>query len=307
MTQPSITPAAALMLLVLAALWGGSFFFAEIALTALPPFTLALFRVGLALPVLGVVIRLQGLRLPRAPRIWGAWLVMGAINNALPFSLILWGQTRIDGGLAAILNGTTAMFTAVVAGALLADERLSPRKITGALLGLAGVAVVIGPDALNGLDPRNLGQLAILGAGLSYAFASVWGKLALRGVPAQLNAFGMLMGSSVIMAPLALWVDGVPALDHPPLVWGAVLGLALLSTSVAYLLYFAILRRAGAANLMLVTLLIPPFAIGLGALFLNEKLTLSAWLGFGIVALGILVTDGRLARVVRHRRRLRNS
>ncbi|WP_259792852.1 DMT family transporter [Aliiroseovarius crassostreae] len=287
---------AAVMLVTLAAVWGGSFFFAEIALRELPPLTITLHRVVWAVPILLGVLRLRHIPLPRAPRIWGAYLVMGALNNAIPFSLIFWGQQQIDSGLASILNGTTAMFGAVVAGILLKDEPLTPNKLLGAALGLAGVAVIMGPGVLRGLDPSNLAQLAIIAAALSYAFASVWGKTTLAGQPPLMNAAGMLIGSVVLMLPLVLIVDGVPSLSLHPATWGALIGVAALSTALAYVLYFAILVRAGAANLMLVTLLIPPFAIGLGAAFLGERLPSSAFAGFAVIALGLAVTDGRLFR-----------
>ncbi|KRS12262.1 multidrug transporter [Roseovarius atlanticus] len=295
-TSPSISAVSALMLLALATVWGGSFFFAEIALTEVPPLTITLHRVVWAVPILLVVVRLLDLRLPRAPRVWGAYLVMGALNNAIPFSLIFWAQVELQSGLASILNGTTAVFGAVVAGLLLRDEPLVPLKIVGALLGLAGVAAIMGPDLLRGVDLRNLAQMAVLGAALSYALASVWAKRALAGQAPQMNALGMLMGSSLLMLPLALWVDGVPRFDLSAHVWAALVSVAALSTALAYLLYFAILRRAGAANLMLVTLMIPPFAAGLGAVFLGERLGAEAWTGFGLIALGLLVTDGRVLR-----------
>jgi drug/metabolite transporter (DMT)-like permease len=231
---------------------------------------------------------------PRDPRIWGAYLVMGALNNVIPFGLIVWGQTHLEGGLASIINGMTAMFGAVVAGALLADERLTFGKIMGAVLGLIGVAVIIGPDAVAGLDIRDLAQVAILGATLSYAFASVWGKVALRGIAPEINAFGMLAGSTILMVPLVLAVDGVPSFDYSPGVWASLLGIAWLATALAYLLYFGILVRAGAANLMLVTLLVPPFAVALGAAFLDERLSPMAFAGFALIAVGLAVTDGRL-------------
>ncbi|WP_272006551.1 DMT family transporter [Roseovarius sp. ZX-A-9] len=297
MTQAFLTPAAALMLLILAAVWGGSFFFAELALREVPPLTITLHRVVWAVPFLGIVVWWQGLTLPRSPRVWGAYLVMGALNNALPFSLIFWGQTRIESGLASILNGTTAVFGAVVAGVLLADERLTPRKVIGALLGLAGVAIVMGPEALAGLDPRNVAQLAVIAAALCYSLASVWAKIHLSDQPPQMNALGMLTGSAIIMIPIAICVDGVPQISLSGGTWAALLGMALVSTVVAYLLYFAILTRAGAANLMLVTLLIPPFAIALGTVFLHESLGPSAIAGFAVIALGILITDGRILRM----------
>lgn len=296
LASPTITPVSALLLGALALVWGGSFFFAEVALREVPPLTVTLFRVALALPVLFVVVKARGLAIPRGGRVWGAYLGMGALNNAIPFSLIFWGQTQIESGLASILNGTTAVFGAVVAGLLLKDEPLTPPKLIGAGLGVLGVAVVMGPAALTSLDPRSLAQLAILAAALSYAFASVWGKLFLAGQPPLMNALGMVAGSTVLMLPLALYVDGMPRFDLSVSVWGALIGVAVLSTALAYLMYFEILRLAGSANLMLVTLLIPPVAVTLGALFLQESLSRDAFAGFAVIALGLVVTDGRLPK-----------
>ncbi|WP_432449606.1 DMT family transporter [Aliiroseovarius marinus] len=285
-----------IMLIALAAVWGGSFFFAEVALGEVPPLTITLHRVVWTIPILALIVAMKRIPLPRNPRILLGYLGMGALNNAIPFSLIFWGQVQIESGLASILNGTTAMFGAVVAGVLLADERLTARKLAGAVLGLCGVAVIMGPDALSGFNPANLAQLAIMGAALSYAFASVWGRVMLAGQPPLMNALGMVSASALIMLPVVWMVDGAPSLDLTPITWGALLGLASLSTALAYVLYFAILARAGAANLMLVTLLIPPFAISLGATFLDERIGPEAWLGFAIIALGFAVNDGRLFR-----------
>jgi drug/metabolite transporter (DMT)-like permease len=283
-----------IMLLLLAAVWGGSFFFAEVALSEVPPLTITLHRVVWAVPILAVIVFLNGIALPRSLSVWGAYLVMGALNNAIPFSLIFWGQTQIESGLASILNGTTAIFAAVVAALLLVDEPLTAKKIVGALLGIGGVACIMGPSALTDFNPTNLAQLAILGATLSYALAGVWGKTALTGQTPLMNALGMLVGSTVLMVPIVLVFDGPPNLELSASVWGALLGMATLSTAIAYVLYFTILVRAGTANLLLVTLLIPPFAIGLGFLFLGEKMGPNAWIGFAIIVLGFAVTDGRL-------------
>lgn len=247
-----------------------------------------------ALPILALIVLLKGIYVPRSLKVWGAYLVMGALNNAIPFSLIFWGQTQIESGLASILNGTTAMFAAVVAGLLLRDESLTAKKIFGAVLGLTGVAFIMGPRALADFNLSDLAQLAILGATLSYAFAGVWGKTVLAGQPPLMNAFGMLIGSTVLMIPIVLMFDGPPNLELSKGVWAALIGLASLSTALAYVLYFAILARAGAANLLLVTLLIPPFAVGLGVLFLDEQMKLEALIGFAIIGLGFAVTDGRL-------------
>jgi drug/metabolite transporter (DMT)-like permease len=283
-----------IMLLLLAAVWGGSFYFGEVALREVPPLTITLHRVVWAVPILAVFVFLNGSAFPRSLSVWSAYLVMGALNNAIPFSLIFWGQTQIESGLASILNGTTAMFAAVVAGLLLVDEPLTAKKIIGAVLGLVGVAFIMGPSALTDFNPTNLAQLAILGATLSYAFAGVWGKTALTGQTPLMNALGMLVGSTVLMVPIVLVFDGPPNLELSASVWGALLGMATLSTAIAYVLYFTILVRAGTANLLLVTLLIPPFAIGLGFLFLGEKMGPNAWIGFAIIVLGFAVTDGRL-------------
>ena len=282
------------MLLLLATVWGGSFFFGEVALREVPPLTLTLHRVIWAVPILVLIVLFKGISVPRSPRIWGAYLVMGALNNAIPFSLIFWGQTQIESGLVSILNSTTAMFAAVVAGLLLPDEPLTAKKVIGAGLGIAGVAFIMGPSALTNFNLSNLAQLAILGATLSYAFAGVWGKTALAGQLPLMNALGMLIGSTVLMIPIVLVFDGRPNLALSLGVWGALIGMAVLSTALAYFLYFAILVRAGAANLLLVTLLIPPVAIGLGAVFLDERIGIEAWIGFVIIGLGFAVTDGRL-------------
>ena len=297
-SSPAIDLTSGLLLAALALVWGGSFFFAEIALREMPPLTITLFRVALALPLLFLVVRMKGIAIPRCPKIWSAYLGMGALNNAIPFSLIFWGQTQIESGLASILNGTTAIFGAVVAGLLLKDEPLTPQKLVGAGLGFLGVAVIMGPAALTSLDPRNLAQLAVLAAAFSYALASVWGKLFLGGQPPLMNALGMVTGSTVLMLPLVLYADDAPRFDLSVDVWGALIGIAVLSTALAYLMYFEILRRAGSANLMLVTLLIPPVAVGLGAGVLNEQLGTEAFIGFVIIGLGLVVTDGRLPRML---------
>lgn len=282
------------MLFALAIVWGGSFFFGEIALREVPPFTITLHRVLWAVPILYCVIKIKRIVLPLSLRAWLCYAVMGALNNAIPFSLIFWGQTSIGSGLASILNGTTAVFGAVVAGLLLKDEPLTIRKVMGAIFGVLGVAVIMGVGNLTEFSVSNLGQLAIIGAALSYAFAGVWGKRFLSAYPPMTNAVGMLTCSALIMLPVVLVFDGVPSVNLSVTVWLALIALAALSTALAYLLYFEILVRAGSANLMLVTVLIPPVAITLGALFLGEQLTVNAMLGFTIIAIGLGITDGRL-------------
>lgn len=284
------------MLLTLATVWGGSFFFAEIVLEDVGPLTLTFLRVLLAVPVLGAWLLWRRIRVPSSIRFWAGCAMMGALNNVVPFSLLFWGQSQMASGLAAILNATTAMFGAVVAGVLLRDEPLTPNKLMGAGVGLLGVMVIMGPGLLRGLDPTDLAQLAILGAALSYAFASVWGRVAMSGTSVQANAFGMLVCSACLAVPLMVIYEGVPSLSLNAGTWAALLALATVSTAAAYLLYFAILKSAGAANLMLVTLLVPAFAVALGTIFLEERLPLLAYGGFACIALGLVITDGRLVQ-----------
>ncbi len=289
------------LLLTLSVLWGGSFFFIGVAVKAIPPFTLVVLRVGLAALALLLVVRALGLRLPREVSLWRAFFAMGLLNNLVPFSLIVWGQTQIASGLASILNATTPLFTVLVAHFLTQDEKLSGRRLTGVLTGFAGVAVIIGLDRLEGLGSNTLAQLAVLGATLSYAFAGVYGRrFRTLGVAPLVTATGQVSASTLMLLPLALLVDRPWSLALPPLpVWGAVLGLALVSTALAYILFFRILAAAGATNVMLVTLLIPASAILLGALFLGERLAAGDFAGMALIFLGLAVIDGRLLGFLR--------
>jgi drug/metabolite transporter (DMT)-like permease len=263
-----------------------------------PPLTLALHRIFWAVPALLFVVYFKRIKIPTFWRAWVCYLVMGALNNAIPFSLIFWGQTNIGSGLASILNGTTAVFGAVVASILLVDEPLTLRKTVGAFFGIFGVAVIMDLEALTNFDPQNFGQLAVLGAALSYAFASVWGKRYLSEYRPIMNALGMLVGGTALMLPIAFCIEGMPSFSLSLNVWASLIALALFSTALAYLLYFEILVRAGSANLMLVTLLIPPISVCLGYTFLGERLGSEAGYGFAIIALGLVITDGQLLKRV---------
>jgi drug/metabolite transporter (DMT)-like permease len=286
-----------LLIIALSLVWGGSFFFVEIALEDLPPFTVVLCRVGLAAIALLAVIRLSGQVMPRDRKVWLAFLVMGGLNNFVPFSLIVWGQVHIESGLASILNATTPLFTVLLAHLVTADEKMTAQRALGVLLGFAGVAVLIGPGALSGLGSGGatliLAQVAILGAAVSYAMASLYGRR-FRAMPPLVPAAGMLCGSTILVLPVALLVDR-PWVFSPDLASvAAVLGLALLSTALAYVLYFRILTLAGSTNLMLVTFLIPVSAILLGTLFLSERLEPAAVAGMALIFAGLAAVDGRI-------------
>ena len=292
--QKTIPPRAWAELLLLATIWGGSFISNRLALNEVPVLTTVAFRVTGACILLWVYVRLRGLDIPRSPRIWAAFLVMGLLNNALPFTLITWGQLTIPSGLAAIVNASTAIFGVLAAALLFRDERLTARRLTGVLLGFTGVAVAIGLQALTTLNLSSLPQLALVAAAISYALAAVFARRMLGGLAPQVAAAGMLTGSSLLMLPAALWIDGAPGLTHGAQIWGALAYLAVISTAGAYLLYYRVLGMAGAGNLSLVTLLTAPIAIVLGALILNEALPLRAYAGFALIALGLLIIDGRL-------------
>lgn len=293
-----------LRLVTLSLLWGGTFFFAEIALAGIPPLTLAWLRVLLAaltlLSILAVTGRLGGIA--RWP--WRDLFGMGLLNNALPFSLIFWGQSGIAGGLASILNATAPFWSVMLAVWVLRQERLTAARASGLAFGFAGVVVLIGPAALGGLGDGLWHQAAVLAAAFSYALAGTWGRR-LRHLNPQQAACGQLVCSSLLLAPLACVVDRPWSLPVPALsVLFAVLALALFSTALAYLLFFRILKSAGPTNLLLVTLLIPPSALLLGSLFLNESFGYAETGGLLLIFAGLAAIDGRcfgyLSRCFRH-------
>ena len=295
-TQKTISPRAWAEMLLLAAIWGGSFVSIRIALDEIGPLTTVVHRVGWAALVLWAVVLMMRLPVPREPRVWGAFLGMGLLNNVIPFALMAWGQQFIESGLTSILNAATAIFGVIVAAIFFADERITPRKAVGVLLGFAGVATAIGLENLRSLDLRSLAQLAVLGGTVSYAFASVWARRTLSGQPPQVAAAGMVTAATLVMLPLAWVLEGPVTLALEPRTMAAIGYYAILGTALAYLLYYRILAMAGSGNLMLVTLMIAPFGIVLGALILGEALRPAAYGGFALLALGLLVLNGRIWR-----------
>jgi drug/metabolite transporter (DMT)-like permease len=283
-----------LLLMALSLLWGGSFFFAKVAVADIPPLTLVFARVAIAAAVLLAVLRLVGVTMPRSPRLWIAFATMGLLNNVLPFGLLFWGQTQIASGLAAILNAATPIFTAVAAHWLTHDEGLTPRRAIGVLLGFAGVVVTVGLDALQGLGIGVMAQLACLVAALSYALAGIYGRR-FRTLPAPAVAAGQLTASALLALPVAMLVEQPWHLPLPGATTFAALGgLALLSTALGYVIYFRILARVGATNLLVVTFLIPVTALLLGNLLLAEPLAPHQAGGFLLIGLALVAIDGRL-------------
>lgn len=287
-------------LLFLSLLWGGAFFFSKVALAELGPLTVVLARVSIGAAALWAVLLASGQAPAASPRLWGQLALMGLINNVIPFSLIFWGQTQISSGLASILNAATPLWTALLAHALTRDDRLSSNRLAGVVVGLGGVATMVSGAVGGGFGLNLLANLAVIGASLSYSFAVIYGRR-FRGLSPMVPATGQLTCSALMMAPVVAVVEG-PALALPGAqTLAALLGLGLLSTALAFTLYFRLLATAGPTNTTLVTLLIPVSAVLLGAVFLGERLEPRHLAGMGLVALGLLTIDGRLLRLVRSR------
>ena len=301
MRPPQMTYRDWLQIVLLALVWGISFFLTEICLRDLGPLTLATARVGLAAMVLLAFAAVRGEELPKGWTDWGTLAFMGLINNALPFSLIMWGQVSIDSGLASILNATTPLFAFVFAHFLTKDERMTRRGAAGVGIGFLGAVVLIGPGALAGIGIQSWGQMAVMAAAMSYAMAGIFGRRLRRFSPI-VSAGCMTACAAVMLLPVALLLES-PWTARPDLAtWSALATLAVISTAFAYILYFRILASAGATNLLLVTFLIPVAAVLLGALALGEAVTLTALAGMLLIFLGLAVIDGRLFKAF-HRRR----
>lgn len=285
-----------LILLALALIWGGAFFFIGIAVRHVPPLTYVWLRLTIAAAGMWTYLVLTG-RKPRLPRqVWASVLLLALLNNALPFVLIGWGEMHIASGLAAILNATTPIWGVLVAHFLTHDERMNPRKIAGVLLGFGGVVIMMGPSLLSNLGTGAVAQLACVIASLVYALAAVWARRFKKiGLSPIAVTTGQLTAGALLMLPLSLIIDRPWANPAPPLgAWAAIAALALLCTAFAYVLYFRLIETSGATNAMLVTLLVPPVAILLGALFLGESLAPEDFAGLALIALGLAAIDGRL-------------
>jgi len=306
MTTPISAPALRMgplewfLLIVLSLLWGGSFFFNKLTVAEWPPFAVVQVRVGLAALALLLVVRIAGQSMAVGRELWLAFFGMGILNNLIPFSLFLWGQQQIASGLASILNATTPIFAVLVMHCF-GNEKATGLKLGGVLAGLVGVAILMGPDAITGLGSNLAAQLACILAAVSYAFSGLLGRR-FRGVSPLVAATGQLTASTLMMIPIVFVM-------HPP--WTlpmpsqqallALVGLALISTALAYLLFFRIMRTAGPSNVMLVTFLIPVSAILLGSGLLGEELLPRHFAGMAAIFVGLALIDGRIARIAQAR------
>jgi len=291
-----------LLLLALSILWSASFVFVKVAGAEIPVFTLVLLRVGIAAAALHAFVLLSGRRYPTEPGMIARYLVMGLINNVLPFALIVYAIARIGAGAASILNATSPIFALLVAHFATSDEKVTPAKLIGILLGIAGVTAMVGPEARGGLTASMVATGAMLLASFSYGLAAIFGR-GFRGVDPSVSATCQLSASTLLLLPLTFLIDEPWTLPMPGMTaLGATIGLAILSTSLGYVLYFALILRAGGTNTVLVTLLIPVGGVFFAWAWLGEAFTRAEAAGMLLIGLGLLVIDGRVARLVIKRR-----
>ncbi len=282
--QKSLSPRAWSELILLGVIWGASFVSIRIALDTVPVMTSVLHRVFWAMILLWIVVWVRKLPVPLDLRTWTAFLVMGLLNNVIPFSLMAWGQLHIEVGLTSILNAATAIFGVVVAAVFFKDERLTKGRLLGVALGFAGVSVAIGLGNFRSFDLQSIAQIAVLAGTVSYAFAASWAGAKLSNLAPEVAAAGMLTTSTILLLPVTLAIDGMPVLILPLETWLAISYYSLVATAGAYLLYYRVLSMAGSGNVLLVTLIIL-----LGAALRGETLQPHAYLGFGVLAFGLLV------------------
>ena len=287
-----------LLLFLLSVIWGGAFFFAAVAVREVPPLTVVFIRVAIAALALYIYLRIRGDEMPKEKSLLTAFFILGLMNNIIPFSLLFWAMKSIPSGLASILNATTPIFSIIVAHFMLSDEKMQMNKFIGVVLGLIGVAVLVGGDAFSSSNIAVLGMAACLVAALSYAFAIAYARrFKTMGVSNSMVAFGQLTASTLIMLPIMLVIDQPWNLPMPSGgVVASLITLALISTALAYVIYFRILAGAGAVNAALVTLLVPASAILLGILFLGEILEPRHYAGLVLILTGLVAVDGRLLR-----------
>jgi len=281
-------------------LWGSSYFFIAVAQPELPAFTIAALRSLPAAAALLLIVLPLGYRLPATLAEWRLFIAFAAFNSVLPFLLIVWGQSRATGGMAAILNATAPLFGIVLAHFLTHDERLSWSKTAGILVGIAGVAILVGYDAVAGESADLMARLALLAAPFCYVMANIFVRRRLGHYPPFVIAVVQMVGSMLVTFPLALAIDQPWALPAPSLqALGAIVGMGVLGSALASLCHFTVLQRAGATNASLVTLIIPLTPILLGGIFLGERLSARDMLGGLVIAAALIIIDGRALRLGR--------
>jgi drug/metabolite transporter (DMT)-like permease len=299
--QPRMTTTDWGLLLLLSILWGGSFFFVKVIVQEVPPFTLVLTRFTVASGALWVYVRAYRLTIPRSLAAWTAFAGMGALNNLIPSALIAMGQTVVTSGLASILIATTPIFSILAAHYLTTDEKMSTNKVAGVVLGVAGVVTLVSADSLGASEQSIVAIVECLAAALSYGLANVFGRQFKRmGIVPAVGAFGQITATAMMVLPMALIFEVPWRLPLPGIgVWVSMAGLSLVSTALAYVVFFRILASGGGTNVSLVTLLIPISAILLGSLILGERLLVAQFVGTALIGLGLIAIDGRAWSAIR--------
>ncbi len=283
------------LLFLLATLWGPSFLFIKVAVAEIPPLTMVTVRVGLAALLLYLFLRFRGGRLPGLGGLWLHFAALGLLAHAIPFTLISWGEIYVDSAVAAILNGTTPLFTILIAHYALAEERMSWSKVGGMLLGFQGLLFLVWPTIASGFQASTGGILAVTLASFSYGLAMVYARKFLRTLPSLVAPTTQLILATIYMIPLALYFEHPFSLSWPSLpAVGSLVALAVIGTALAFVVYYRIIEVAGATYLSMVTYLLPVFGVILGVLILNEQLTWNAYVGCGLILSGVVVVNGRL-------------
>jgi drug/metabolite transporter (DMT)-like permease len=281
------------LLLFLATLWGPSFLFIKVAVGEIPPITLVLARVGIAAILLYIVLRLQGHNLPRPGRIWGHIAIVALFHNSLPFVLLSWGEQHIDSALASIVNGTTPIFTILLAHMLTTDDRLTSTKVVGVTLGMLGMVLLVAPSLFGGVEATTLGILAVIAVSASYGLAMVYSRKHLRGMKPLAAPTGQFLVATLYLLPLALLIDRPLTLSAPSTqAIASMLALAIFGTALAFIVYYRLIESADASYISMVTYLVPVFGVILGVLILDERLSWNAYMAFAMILIGVMIVNG---------------
>lgn len=274
------------LLATLATLWGASFTFIKLGVATIPPITLIAARTVIAGVLLFCILRLRGIALPRDAATWRQLAVQACLNSVLPFTLIAWAETRIDAGLATILNSTTPIFAFLITWTITRHEAVTARKLFGTIMGMSGVCMIIGFGVITDLGNDLWGQLAMLLASLSYGAAAIYGHN-FKSLDSMVPATGSMLCGAVILVPLSLLVDQPWTLQPSNASLLALLALSVFSTALAFVIYFRLVRTLGSVGTTSQAYLRIPIGVGIGVAFLGESLAGSAWLGLIFVVIGV--------------------
>lgn len=286
------------LIISLGILWGASFLFVEVLLDLINPFLIVYFRVSIASIILVLFLYLSKTKFKFSNKIIYNLFIMALLNNVVPFLMIAYGQQTTTGGLASILNANTSLITILLASMFISYEKLTVNRLFGVLVGLFGIIIALGYESFLTIYDNSYGKFLILLATVSYAFAGIWAKLKLSDLPPLISATGMLTFSTVILSPFAavFYYDDIINLNFPIIFYSVMF--AILCSVIAYFLYFKILEKTGAGNLLICTIIIPPASIILNSLILEQVIAISELIGLMIITVGLIILDGRYKKFV---------